>query len=67
MKKRILQRPGPFGYPSYPAFDFYIGFNTVQIHALRPNNVVYEKDFEKFKKWIDAVKKYAAQQNGNNK
>lgn len=58
-KLRKVQRPNPFGYPHYPAWDFYISHNTVQVISLRGNAALYGCDFEKFKRWLEQVKKYA--------
>ena len=62
MKKK-LKRPPVFGLPSYPAFDFYICHGTVQVYPLRGNAALYGTDFKAFQKWLDKVKKYAAQEN----
>ncbi len=61
-KKKVVKRPNPFGHPHYPAFDFHLSHGTIQVYPLRSNCALYHADFEKFKKWLDAVEKYAEQE-----
>lgn len=57
-----MKRPAPFGAPEYPAFDFHIGFGTVQVVPTRPNVALYGASFKKFKRWMDQVEKFTKQE-----
>lgn len=58
-RPRKVKRPNPFGYPHYPAFDFHVCHGTAQVYSLRGNAALYEVDFDKFKKWLNQVKRYS--------
>lgn len=57
-----VKKPKPFGHNGFVAFDFYIGFDTVQVFPVRANTALYRRDFKKFKCWLDRVERYAQQE-----